>query len=180
MKEEKTTLLRQRDDRRRVPGMAVRPLAARVRAVKDVTTALKHPPDTATPEALRAEQFHMTNACKRTATFNVRLVSLRFIFGVTRGRDAIKRHRQVSRAQRKLPAALGVEEEGEILAAAPGPGLTYHAAIGISDGAGLLTAEICHLRVPRIDSDRLLIHVEDGKGDRQKATLSPQLAGSYA
>lgn len=41
MKEEKTTLLRQRDDRRRVPGMAVRPLAARVRAVKDVTAALK-------------------------------------------------------------------------------------------------------------------------------------------
>lgn len=115
----------------------------------------------------------MTNACKRTATFNVRLVSLRFIFGVTRGRDAIKRHRQVPRAQRKLPTALGVEEVGQILAAAPGPGLTYHAALGISNGAGLLTAEICHLRVLGIDSGRLLIHVEDGKGDRQKVMLSP-------
>jgi site-specific recombinase XerD len=177
MKEEKTTPLRQRMiEDMRIRGMAEKTQAAHIRAVKDFALFLKRSPDTATPEELRAYQLHMTNAGMSATTFNVRIVSLRFFFGMTCGRDEMKRHMQFRRAPRKLPAVLSVEEVGDILAAAPGPGLKYRAALGISYGAGLRAAEVCHLRVQDIDSDRMMIHVEEGKGGRdRKAMLSPGL-----
>lgn len=177
MKEEKTTPLRQRMiEDMRIRGMAEKTQAAHIRAVKDFAIFLKRSPDTATPEELRAYQLHMTNAGMSATTFNVRIVSLRFFFGMTCGRDEMKRHMQFRRAPRKLPAVLSVEEVGDILAAAPGPGLKYRAALGISYGAGLRAAEVCHLRVQDIDSDRMMIHVEEGKGGRdRKAMLSPGL-----
>ena len=177
MKEEKTTPLRQRMiEDMRIRGMAEKTQAAHIRAVKDFAIFLKRSPDTATPEELRAYQLHMTNAGMTATTFNVRIVSLRFFFGMTCGRDEMKRHMQFRRAPRKLPAVLSVEEVGDILAAAPGPGLKYRAALGISYGAGLRAAEVCHLRVQDIDSDRMMIHVEEGKGGRdRKAMLSPGL-----
>ncbi len=177
MKEEKTTPLRQRMiEDMRIRGMAEKTQAAHIRAVKDFAIFLKRSPDTATPEELRAYQLHMTNAGMTATTFNVRIVSLRFFFGMTCGRDEMKRHMQFRRAPRKLPAVLSVEEVGDILSAAPGPGLKYRAALGISYGAGLRAAEVCHLRVQDIDSDRMMIHVEEGKGGRdRKAMLSPGL-----
>lgn len=177
MKEEKTTPLRQRMiEDMRIRGMAEKTQAAHIRAVKDFAVFLKRSPDTATPEELRAYQLHMTNARMTATTFNVRIVSLRFFFGMTCGRDEMKRHMQFRRAPRKLPAVLSVEEVGDILAAAPGPGLKYRAALGISYGAGLRAAEVCHLRVQDIDSDRMMIHVDEGKGGRdRKAMLSPGL-----
>ena len=177
MKEEKTTPLRQRMiEDMRIRGMAEKTQAAHIRAVKDFAVFLKRSPDTATPEELRAYQLHMTNAGMTATTFNVRIVSLRFFFGMTCGRDEMKRHMQFRRVPRKLPAVLSVEEVGDILAAAPGPGLKYRAALGISYGAGLRAAEVCNLKVQDIDSDRMMIHVEEGKGGRdRKAMLSPGL-----
>jgi integrase/recombinase XerD len=177
MKEEKTTPLRQRMiEDMRIRGMAEKTQAAHIRAVKDFAAFLKRSPDTATPEELRAYQLYMTNAGMTATTFNVRIVSLRFFFGMTCGRDEMKRHMQFRRVPRKLPAVLSIEEVGDILAAAPGPGLKYRAALGISYGAGLRAAEVCHLRIGDIDSDRMMIHVEEGKGGRdRKAMLSPGL-----
>jgi integrase/recombinase XerD len=118
----------------------------------------------------------MTDAGVSAETFNVRIVSLRFFFGVTCGREEMKRYMQFRHKPRKLPVVLSVEEVADLLAAVPGPGLTYRAALGISYGAGLRAAEVCNLKVTDIDSDRMLIHVENGKGGRdRKAMLSPGL-----
>jgi integrase/recombinase XerD len=63
-----------------------------------------------------------------------------------------------------------------LLASVPGPGLKYRAALGISYGAGLRASEVCNLKITDIDSDRMLIHVDDGKnGKDRKAMLSPRL-----
>ncbi|ETX10986.1 hypothetical protein OCH239_20370 [Roseivivax halodurans JCM 10272] len=64
--------------------------------------------------------------------------------------------------------------------AAPGPELKYRAALSISYGAGLRASEVCNLKVSDIDSARMLIHVEQGKGrkDRQ-VMLSPELVECY-
>jgi integrase/recombinase XerD len=83
---------------------------------------------------------------------------------------------QFQRKPRKLPIVLSVEEIADLLAAVPGPGLKYRAALGISYGAGLRAAEVCNLKVTDIDSRRMLIHVDNGKGGRdRKAMLSPAL-----
>jgi integrase/recombinase XerD len=174
MKEERTTPLRERmiEDM----GMREKTQKAHIRGVKDFATFLGRAPDTATPEELRAYQLHMTDAGVSAETFNVRIVSLRFFFGVTCGREEMKRYMQFRHKPRKLPVVLSVEEVADLLAAVPGPGLTYRAALGISYGAGLRAAEVCNLKVTDIDSDRMLIHVDNGKGGRDhKAMLSPGL-----
>ena len=68
----------------------------------------------------------------------------------------------------RLPTGLSIEDVSELLAAAPGPGLKYRAALSISYGAGLRASEVCNLMVSDIDSDRMLIHVDEGKGRKDR------------
>jgi integrase len=97
----------------------------------------------------------------------------------------MKRYMQFRTKPWKLPVVLSVEEVSEVLKAAPGPGLKYRAALSISYGAGLRASEVCNLKIGDIvpearlrhdDSDRMLIHVEQGKGRKdRKVMLSPGL-----
>jgi site-specific recombinase XerD len=75
---------------------------------------------------------------------------------------------------RKIPVVLGLEEVTRLLQSAGS--LKYQAALGVSYGAGLRASEVVHLSVTDIDSDRMVIHVEQGKGKRDRyAMLSPTL-----
>jgi site-specific recombinase XerD len=185
MTEERVTPLRQRMiEDMNIRGLGEKTQKAHIRNVKHFAAFLGRSPDTATPEELRSYQLKMTEDGVSASTFNVRIISLRFFFGVTCGREEMKRFMQFHRKPRKLPVVLSVEEVAGLLAAVPGPGLKYRAALGISYGAGLRASEVCHLKVTDIvpearlrhDSDRMLIHVDDGKGGRdRKAMLSPNL-----
>jgi integrase len=73
---------------------------------------------------------------------------------------------------RKLPQVLSGEEVTRLLEAAPG--LKYRAALSVAYGAGLRAAEVVALKVSDIDSERMVIRVEQGKGRRDRyAMLSP-------
>lgn len=160
----------------RIRGLGDKAQKAHIRAIKDFAAYLGRSPDTATPEELRAYQFHMTNNGVSPWTFNVRISSLRFFFGITCAREEMKRYMQFQRKPHRLPIVLSVEEVGDLMAAVPGPGLKYRAALGIGYGAGLRAAEVCNLKINDIDSDRMLIHVDNGKGGRdRKVMLSPGL-----
>ncbi len=159
-----------------IRGLGIKTQKAHIRNVKHFAAFLGRPPDTATPEELRAYQLRMTEDGVSASTFNVRIISLRFFFSVTCGREEMKRYMQFHRKARKLPIILSAEEVAAILTSAPGPGLKYRAALGISYGAGLRAAEVCNLKVCDIDSERMLIHVDQGKGGRDRnAMLSPSL-----
>ena len=175
--EERTTPLRVRMiEDMRIRGMGDKAQKAHIRAIKDFAGFLGRSPDTATPDDLRAYQLHMTDTGITPTTFNARIVALRFFFGMTCGREDMKRHMQFRRQPRKLPVVLSVEEVSDLLAAAPGPGLKYRAALSISYGGRLRASEVCTLKVGDIDSDRMLIHVELGKGGHdRKVMLSPGL-----
>lgn len=177
MKEEKTTPLRQRMiEDMHIRGLCEKTQQGHIRCVKHFASFLGRSPDTATPEDLRAYQLQMTKDLVSATTFNVRIISLRFFFGVTCGREEMKRYMQFHRQPRKLPVVLSVEEVAKLLASVPGPGLKYRAALGISYGAGLRASEVCNLRVRDIDSQRMLIHVDQGKGSKDRqAMLSPSL-----
>lgn len=177
MTEERVTPLRQRMiEDMNIRGLGDKTQKAHIRNVKHFAAFLGRSPDTATPEELRLYQLKMTQDGVSASTFNVRIISLRFFFGVTCGRDEMKRFMQFHRKPNKLPVVLSVEEVADVLATVPGPGLKYRAALSISYGAGLRASEVCHLKVTDIDSDRMLIHVDNGKGGRdRKAMLSPNL-----
>ncbi|WP_291735331.1 site-specific integrase [Leisingera sp. F5] len=172
---ERSTPLRERMiEDMRIRGMGDKAQKAHIREIKDFAIFLGHPPDTATPKELRAYQLHMTDTGVTPAAFNARIVALRFFFGMTCGREELKRYMQFRTQPRKLPVVFSVEEVSDILMAAPGPGLKYRAALSISYGAGLRAAEVRNLKIGDIDSDRMLIHVEQGKGRKdRKVMLSP-------
>ena len=75
-------------------------------AIKDFAAFLERSPDTATPEDLRAYQLHMTDTGVTPSTFNTRIVALRFFFGMTCGREEMKRYMQFRTEPRKLPRGL--------------------------------------------------------------------------
>ena len=86
--------------------------------------------------------------------------------------------RQLARTHypRKLPRVLAPDQVARLIEAAPGPGLKHKAALSIAYGAGLRGGEVVMLRVGDINSKRMLIRVEMGKGRKDRhAMLSPQL-----
>ncbi len=160
----------------RIKGLQPKTQTMYLRAMRDFTRFLGRSPDTATPEDLRAFQLDMSEKGTGSATFNNRLSVLGFFFSVTCAREEMKRHMRYQRLAKKIPVVLSAEEVTRILEVAPGPGLKYRAAFSVAYGGGLRASEVTHLRVPDIDSDRMLIRVDQGKGrkDRQ-VMLSPSL-----
>jgi site-specific recombinase XerD len=145
-----------------------------IRHVKTFTAFLGRSPDTATPEDLRRYQLHLTGTGVRPPTINGTVTALRFFFTVTLDRaDTVKPLTFVAEP-RKIPVVLNPEEVVRLLEAAPGP--KYKAAFAAAYGAGLRVSEVSSLKVSDIDSKRMLIRVEQGKGRKDRhAMLSPQL-----
>ena len=75
---------------------------------------------------------------------------------------------------RKLPVVLSPEEVLRLLEAVTS--VKYKAALSVAYGAGLRVSEVVSLKVSDIDSKRMMIRVEHGKGGKDRhAMLSPQL-----
>jgi site-specific recombinase XerD len=147
-----------------------------IRHVEAFARFLGRSPDTATAEDVRCFQVHLTESGVQPPTLNSSASALRFFFGTTLDRAELARHLARVHYPRKLPRVLSPEEVGRLLEAAPGPGLKYKAALSIAYGAGLRAGEVMMLRVSDIDSKRMLIRVEQGKGRKDRhAMLSPQL-----
>jgi integrase/recombinase XerD len=165
--------------RRMIEDMTVRNFVEKtqhdyIRSIKNLTKFLGRSPDTATREDLRRYQLHLTGTGVRPPTINGTVTALRFFFIVTLDRaDTVKPLTFVAEP-RKIPVVLSPEEVARFLEAAPGP--KYKAAFGAAYGAGLRVSEVASLKVSDIDSKRMLLRVEQGKGRKDRhAMLSPQL-----
>ena len=162
--------------RRMLEDMAMRGLREEtqrdyIRFVSDFAAFLGRSPDTATAEDIR--RFQVQSGVQ-PPTINSSVSGLRFLFTVTLDRPDLSRRFILVRYPRKLPAVLSVEEAGRLFAAAPG--LKHKAALGTAYGAGLRVSEVAALKVDDIDSTRMLIRVEQGKGRKDRnAMLSSQL-----
>ena len=148
-----------------------------IRFVRSFAGFLGRSPDTAQAEDIRRFQVHQREIGVQPPTINGSVSALRFVFTVTLDRPDLSRRLVLARFPRKLPAVLSVEEVGRLLEAAPGP--KYRAALGTAYGAGLRVSEVAALKIGDIDSTRMLIRVEQGKGRKDRnAMLSPQLLAS--
>jgi integrase/recombinase XerD len=145
-----------------------------IRHVKSFTAFLGRLPDTATAEDLRRFQLHQTETGVRAPSINGSVAALRFFFTVTLDRPEMARHLTFVREPRKIPVVLSPEEVARLLEAAPGP--KYKAALSAAYGAGLRVSEVVALKVSDVDSKRMLLRIEQGKGQKDRfAMLSPQL-----
>ena len=110
----------------------------------------------------------------RPPSINAAVSALRFFFTVTLDRPDLARPLTFVAEPRKMPLVLSPEEVARLLEAAPGP--KYKAALSAAYGAGLRVSEVVSLKVCDIDSKRMLLRIEQGKGRKDRyAMLSPQL-----
>jgi integrase/recombinase XerD len=155
-------------------GLASHTQQQYIHHVRRFAAFLGRPPDTATAEELRGFQIHQHESGASPMTINSAVSALRFLCTVTLRRQDLARALVAVRRSTTVPEVLSVEEAARLLAAAPG--LKYKAALSVAYGAGLRVSEVAHLKVDDIDSKRMLIRVEQGKGRKDRnAMLSPQL-----
>ena len=145
-----------------------------VRHVRTFTKFLGRSPDTATSEDLRRFQLHMAQRQIGAPTINSAIAALRFFFTVTLEKPDLVRPLRLVNEPRRAPVVLSPEEVARLLQAAPG--LKYRAALSVAYGAGLRVSEVANLKVSDIDSGRMMLRVEQGKGQRDRdVMLSPHL-----
>ena len=165
--------------RRMIEDMSMRRLAPKtqkdyIQIIRNLAGFLGRSPDSASFEDLRRFQLHVAASGVGAGAINRNVSALRFFFRVTLKRYAIVERTHFIHEPRKLPVVLSPEEVVRLLDAAPG--LKYKAALSVAYGAGLRAAEVVALKVSDIDSKRMLIRVEQGKGRKDRnVMLSPHL-----
>src|SRR5580693_1271446 len=145
-----------------------------VRNVRMFAAFLGRSPDPAAKEDLRRFQLHMAKQQMSAGSINAAIAALRFFFAVTLERPDLVLPLTTVNKPRRAPVVLSQEEVARLLEAAPG--LKYKAALSVAYGAGLRVCEVANLKVSDIDSQRMTLRVEQGKGQRDRyVMLAPQL-----
>lgn len=145
-----------------------------VRCVKNLAAFIGRAPETATAEELRLYRLHLVQSPLGASSVNSAMTALRFFFSITLDRYELRKPLFRVEQPRKLPAVLTQDEVARLLDAAPSA--KYKAALSVAYGAGLRASEVVSLKVSDIDSARMLLRVEQGKGRKDRfAMLSPML-----
>lgn len=169
------TPLRQRlVDDLRVRNYSPRTIEAYVAGVARFAKHFGRSPDLLGPEDVRTFQLHLIQRNLSWSTFNQVVCALRFFFGTTLGRSEFLPLLAYAKKPRKLPCVLSPEEVARLLdAARPG---RDRVMLQTAYACGLRLGEVLHLQVSDIDSPRMLVHVRQGKGRKDRLVpLSPQL-----
>ncbi|MCJ2125216.1 tyrosine-type recombinase/integrase [Methylobacterium sp. J-077] len=147
-----------------------------IRDVGRLATFLRRSPDTATVDDLRRFQIAQQEVGLGVPTMNAIVSALRFFFVHTIERPDLARRLVRLNHPRPLPDVLSAEEVGRLLGATVC--LKHLAALSVAYGAGLRVAKVAALKVSDVDSTRMLLRVERGKGGRDRnAMLSVDLLG---
>ena len=159
---------------RMIEDMSLRKLAPRtqsdyLRAIKNFTRFLGRPPDTATAEDLRRYQLHIVERGISNITLNATITALRFFFVVTLDHGELMAKMSSVREPRKLPVILSREEVARLIACAGN--LKYQAILSVAYGAGLRASEVASLKINDIDSTRMTLRVEQGKGHKDRYAM---------
>jgi len=151
-------------------NLATKTQIAYIRGVNNLCDHLQHSPETTTQEELREFQLFMVNHGVSGITVNATLSALKFLFRITLDKpEVIARVCSVTVA-RKLPVVLSLEEAKRFMSCATHP--KFKAALAVAYGSGLRVSEVVSLKVSDIDSERMLLRVEQGKGSRDRYALS--------
>jgi integrase/recombinase XerD len=164
---------------RMLDDMRMRKLAPKtqshyVRAVRQFAGFLGRPPDTASVEDLRRYQLHLVDHGISPVSLNAAISGLKFFFDVTLDHAELMARMQPVHLPRTLPVILSREEVARLIEAAAN--LKHQTALSVAYGAGLRVSEVVALKVGDIDSQRMTLRIEQGKGQKDRyAMLSPVL-----
>src|SRR5499433_1938086 len=165
--------------RRLIEDMAIRRLDPRtqyqyIRHVKKFADFLGRSADKATAEDVHRYQLWLASIGTTVPTTNVSATALRFFFKVTLKRPDLAECVVSTREPRRLPVVLSPEEVGRLLAAATN--IKHKALLSLAYATGLRASEVVSLKLTDLDSERMIIRVEQGKGKKDRyVILSPNL-----
>ncbi len=167
--------------RRMTEDMTVRNLSpatqrSYISAVSKFSRFFGRSPDQLTLEDVRMFQVHLVAKGISWPGLNQIVCALRFFYGVTLRRNEIPERIAYAREPRTLPEVLSAGEVVRFLEAVPS--LRTRVALTTAYAAGLRASEAVSLKVANIDSSRMVIRVQQGKGGKDRyVMLSAQLLG---
>jgi integrase/recombinase XerD len=132
-------------------------------------------PEVLGPNEIRTYLLYLRDDRKVSwSRFKQTVSALRFLYRYTLDREELVPYIPYPRGEKRLPTVLSVEEVQRFLSSIPNP--KHYAALMTAYAAGLRVSEVVGLRVHDIDSQRMVIHVRQGKGRRDRTVmLSKQL-----
>jgi hypothetical protein len=145
---------------------------AYIRAVLKLSAYLKRSPDTATVEDLRNFQLHLVDTGSSPITLNATLSGLKFFFDVTLDQGHLLAKMQSVHVPHTLPVVLSRDEVARLLAAAPN--FKHQTALTVAYATGLRASEVISLKVGDVDSQRMTLRVEQGKGSKDRYAIAHQ------
>jgi integrase/recombinase XerD len=155
--------------RRMIEDMTVRNLSrstqqSYVYAVAKFSRHFNRAPDQLGMEEVHAYQLHLVAQKQSWSHINQVACALRFFHGITLGNKEALERIVTGKEPEKLPPVLSPEEIGRFLEAVTG--LRNRVALTTAYAAGLRIGEVSQLKVSSIDSKRMLLHIENGKGGK--------------
>jgi len=165
--------------RRMIEDMTIRNLSpatqrSYLNAVSKFSRHFGRSPDRLGLDEVHAFQVHLVANGISWPALNQIVCALRFFYGVTLGQLTIPERIAYAREPQKLPVVLSAEEVVRLLEAVPS--LKSRTALTTVYATGLRVSEVVRLQVGDIDSQRMVIRVEQGKGGKDRyVMLSPQL-----
>ena len=168
------TPLRQRMiDDMRMRKLADKTQSGYIRVVRQFTGFLGRSPDTATVEDLRRYQLHLVDHGTSPVSLNAAITGLKFFFEVTLDQSELMAKMQPVQVPRTLPVVLSRDEAARLIAAAGN--LKHQTALSVAYGTGLRASEVVALKVGDIDSQRMTLRIEQGKGRKDRYAMLPPL-----
>lgn len=153
----------------RIRNYSPRTIDTYIRTVGQFAMHCGRSPDKLGPEDVRTYQVHMLDNKTSWSVFNQTVCALRFLYRVTLRRNWPLERLPYGKKPKRLPVVLSQQEVLRFLSAVDN--LKSRMALTTKYASGLRISELVCLRVEDIDSERMLIHVRQGKGD--KARLVP-------
>jgi len=172
----KVSALRQRMiDDMTVRNLAPNTMLCYLKQVHYLARYFHRSPEQLSPEDIREYQLYL--AQDRKVSVNSRLVAmtaLRFLYGITLQRERFIEMLPMPRKEHYLPVILSPAEVLRFLDAAPS--YPHRIIFSTMYGTGMRVSEALHLRMRHIDSQRMMIRIEQSKGNRDRdVPLSPKL-----
>jgi site-specific recombinase XerD len=158
--------------RRMVQSMTVRGFSPHthqsyIAAVRSLARHYRRPPDQLSAEEVQAYLAHMVTTRKLSwSTCSIAASAFRFLYHVTLGRDAVAFEVPRAKQSQRLPEILSREEVARLIEAPPNA--KHRLLLATVYAAGLRVSEAVRLKVSDVDRGRMTLHVEQGKGRKDR------------
>jgi len=150
-------------------------ISSYIRIVEDFSRRFQRPPDRLGPPQIREYQAELFKKRKFAAsTVTVYLAALRFFYTKTLKKGWSAAETPYPKSAEHVPSILSQEEVARLIDAARTP---FHRTLLLTLYAtGVRRAELTHLKISDVDSQRMVVHIQGGKGRKDRdVMLSPKL-----